>query len=198
MDGAESEVMKQIEKVSEVCKETGARSVDFTDDAKRQVQLWKGRKSMIPSLSKYRDDLVTVMLADDMSVPMSALPETVKEFQRISDQYDIIIATYGHAGDGNLHTKVLMDPGKREHWQQAEKAVTEIYEVVERMNGTVTGEHGIGITKAPFMMKERASAIGTMKAIKRALDPNNIMNPHKIMDWEDGFIVKLRYKMEGD
>jgi len=196
VDGPESEVKKQIVRVSEVCKDTGAISVEFTDEPKRQVELWKGRKSMIPALNKYRDDYATVMLADDMSVPMSAIPRTVKEFQAISDKYDIIIATYGHSGDGNLHTKVLMDPCNEQHWEQAEKAVNEVYEVVARVGGTVTGEHGIGITKAPFMIKERGQAVQVMKAIKRALDPNNIMNPHKIMDWEEGFITHLRYKFE--
>jgi len=196
VDGTASGVKDLIEKVSQVCRETGAVSVDFTDDEDRQVELWKGRKSMIPSLSKYREDMATVMLADDMAVPMSQVPAAVKAFQEISDRYDIIIATYGHAGDGNLHTKVLMDPTSREHWKQAEKAVTEIYEKVSELGGTVTGEHGVAITKAPFFLKERASAIPTMKAIKRALDPNNIMNPHKIMQWEKGFITNLRYKLE--
>jgi len=198
VDGSEADVKAQIEVVNEICKATGARSVEFTEDPKRKVELWKGRKAMIPALSKYREDLVTVMLADDMAVPMSQVPAAIKGFQEISDQYDIIIASYGHSGDGNLHTKVLMDPSKQSHWDQAEKAVAQVYEKVLELDGTVTGEHGIGITKAPFFMKERATSIKAMKAIKRALDPNNIMNPHKIMDWEGNFITHLRYHVESD
>jgi glycolate oxidase len=198
VDGEEAVIKNTIEKVSKICKETGAMSVEFTDDEKRIVQLWKGRKGMIPSLSKLREDFVTVMLADDMSVPISMVPCAVTEFQKISDKYDIIVASYGHAGDGNLHTKVLMDPTKKSHWVQAENAVKEIYDVVLKLDGTVTGEHGIAITKAPFFHKERGPLIPTMKAIKRAMDPNNIMNPHKIMDWEEGFITHVRYKIEGD
>lgn len=196
VDGDAQIIKDQIEKVSNICKESGANQVDFTDDEKRIVELWKGRKGMIPALSKLNDDFATVMLADDMSVPISQVPNAVKEFQAISDKYEIIVASYGHAGDGNLHTKVLMDPTRKSHWEQAEKAVQEVYDVVLRLGGTVTGEHGVAITKAPFFRQERKALIPAMRAIKHALDPNNIMNPHKLMDWEEGFITHLRYKIE--
>ncbi|SES70906.1 glycolate oxidase [Methanococcoides vulcani] len=196
VDGSTNDVKDQIETVMEVCKSSGALSVDFTDDPERKEELWKGRKAMIPALSKYDDDLVTVMLADDMAVPMSKVPEAVKAFQEISDKYDIIIASYGHSGDGNLHTKVLMDPTKKSHWDQAETAVEEIYEKVMDLGGTITGEHGVGMTKAPFFLKERQCSLNAMKTIKMALDPNNIMNPNKIMDWEGNFISHLRYHLE--
>ncbi len=198
VDGDQEIIAKTIEKVSQICKDTGAIQVDFTDDEKRITELWKGRKGMIPALSKLNEDFVTVMLADDMSVPISQVPCAITEFQKISDKYDIIIASYGHAGDGNLHTKVLMDPTKKSHWDQAEKAVKEIYDVVLELGGTTTGEHGIALTKAPFFHKERGPLIPTMRAIKRAMDPNNIMNPHKMMDWEGSFITHVRYKVEGD
>jgi glycolate oxidase len=198
VDGDKKIISDLIKKVSDICKSSGAISVDFTDDEKRIIELWKGRKGMIPALSKLNEDFVTVMLADDMSVPISKVPKAVTAFQKISDKYDIIVASYGHAGDGNLHTKVLMDPTSKEHWRQAELAVQEVYDKVLELDGTVTGEHGIAITKAPFFHKERADAIPVMKAIKRALDPNNIMNPHKLMDWEDGFITHLRYKVESE
>ncbi|WP_135606885.1 FAD-binding oxidoreductase [Methanococcoides sp. NM1] len=198
VDGSTNDVKDQIETVMEVCKASGSLSVDFTDDPERKEELWKGRKAMIPALSKYDDDLVTVMLADDMAVPMSKVPEAVKAFQEISDKYDIIIASYGHSGDGNLHTKVLMDPTKKSHWDQAEKAVEEIYEKVMDLGGTITGEHGVGMTKAPFFLKERQCSLNAMKTIKMALDPNNIMNPNKIMDWEGNFISHLRYHLEDE
>jgi glycolate oxidase len=198
VDGEEAVIGKTIEKVSKICHESGAIKVDFTDDEKRIVELWKGRKGMIPALSKLNEDFVTVMLADDMSVPISQVPCAITEFQKISDKYEIIVASYGHAGDGNLHTKVLMDPTKKSHWDQAEVAVKEIYDVVLALGGTVTGEHGIALTKAPFFHKERGPLIPAMKAIKKAMDPNNIMNPHKMMDWEGNFITHLRYKVEED
>jgi glycolate oxidase len=198
VDGERSIIKDKIETVSQICKDSGATSVEFTDDEKRIADLWKGRKGMIPALSKLSDDKVTVMLADDMSVPISKVPQAVKEFQEISDKYEIIIASYGHAGDGNLHTKVLMDPTKKSHWAEAETAVQEVYDSVLKLGGTVTGEHGIAITKAPFFHQERGALVPVMKAIKSAMDPNNIMNPHKIMDWDTGFVTHLRYKIEDE
>ncbi len=193
VDGSLCDVKEQIKAVSQVCRDSGAVSVEFTDDPDRKEELWRGRKAMIPALCKYNEELVTVMLADDMAVPMSKVPAAVRAFEEISDKYDIVIASYGHSGDGNLHTKVLMDPSKQAHWDQAEEAVEQIYDKVIELGGTVTGEHGVAITKAPFFLKERASSLNAMRAIKKALDPNNIMNPGKIMDREGKFITDLRY-----
>jgi glycolate oxidase len=89
-----------------------------------------------------------------------------------------------------------MDPLDPEHWKHAEQATAEIFDAVHEVGGTTTGEHGTGITKAPYMRKERASVLLVMKKIKQALDPNNIMNPHKMMDWEEGIITHLRYPVD--
>lgn len=196
VDGHPAAVKEEIEKVAEICKKSGAKSVDFTDDEARKGELRKGRKAMIPALSRYVPEWAAVILADDMAVPISKIPFTVKAFHEISDRHGIIIATYGHAGDGNLHTKVLMDPLDPEHWRHGEEATKEIFDVVNKAGGTTTGEHGTGITKAPFMRNERATLIEIMKKIKKTLDPNNIMNPGKMMDWEDGIITHLRYPVD--
>ncbi|UCH89403.1 MAG: FAD-binding protein [Thermoplasmata archaeon] len=193
VDGHPEAVKEDIEKVAEICKSSGATSVEYTDDEKRKVELRKGRKSMIPALSRYKPEWAAVILADDMAVPISKIPQTVKAFHEIADKHGIIVATYGHAADGNLHTKVLMDPLDPEHWKHGEQATAEIFEAVHNVGGTTTGEHGTGITKAPYMRAERKSLIEFMKKIKRTLDPNNIMNPNKMMDWEEGIITHLRY-----
>jgi glycolate oxidase len=193
VDGHPAAVKEDIENVAEVCKKSGAISVEFTDDEKRKVELRKGRKSMIPALSRYKPEWAAVILADDMAVPISQIPKTVKAFHEIADRHGIIVATYGHAADGNLHTKVLMDPLDPEHWKHGEQATAEIFDAVYAVGGTTTGEHGTGITKAPYMRKERSSLLKFMKMIKKVLDPNNIMNPNKMMDWEEGIITHLRY-----
>jgi len=151
---------------------------------------------MIPSLSKLKPEYSTVMLADDMAVPISKVPDAIRGFLEIQENLDIMIPPYGHAGDGNLHTKVLLDPESKDHWLQADKAVREIYDLVLELGGTVTGEHGVGISKAEYFHKERADAIPFMRAIKRALDPKNILNPYKIFDWDEGFLTHLRYPIE--
>ncbi len=194
--GSPAGAKEDIQTVGKVCKETGAFSIDFTDDESQIEALFLGRKQMIPSLSALNEAYATVMLADDMAVPVSQVPKAVAGFKAIQDKYDILIPAYGHAGDGNLHTKVLMDPTNPDHWRQADQACKEVYDLVLELGGTVTGEHGIAITKSPFFRKERASCIDTMKSIKKALDPNNIMNPFKIMDWEKGMVTHLRYPVE--
>lgn len=204
LDGSPEDVKRDIEIVNKICKDTGAVSTEFTEDEDRIVQLWKARKAMIPSLSILKEHYVTTMLADDMAVPVSQIPKAVAGIWDISEKYDIIIPPYGHAGDGNLHTKVLMMPADPGHWEQAQKAVKEVYELIHALGGTTTGEHGIGITKAPDFHRERKAMIPMMKAVKKALDPNNIMNPHKIDQWTDGFLHELRYptdpnrKLEGN
>lgn len=105
-------------------------------------------------------------------------------------KYGIIVGTYGHAGDGNLHTKVLLNPRDENSWKNAEKAVDEIYKAVKKLRGLASGEHGIGITKAPWMDEDGE----TMERIKKAIDPNNIMNPGKMMQWKKSIISHLRYK----
>jgi len=195
-DGHPEAVKDEIRKVREICEKNGAFFMDYTEDPERIEDLWKGRKQMLASLSILKPEFATIMLADDMAVPISKVPEAVKGFLEIQDKYDIYIPPYGHAGDGNLHTKVLLDPENPDHWHQAEKAVQEIYDLVLALGGTVTGEHGIAISKAEYFHKERADSIPFMRAIKRALDPKNILNPYKIFDWEETFLHNLRYPVE--
>jgi glycolate oxidase len=198
-DGPVEEVRREMVQVERLCKESGSTSFTPTEDPKVYNAWHDARKSVMPALGRYRPDLKIVSLADDMAVPISRVAEAVMAFKRVSDENDILIATYGHASDGNLHTKFLLDPTKPEDWRRAEKALSEIYDAVLGLNGTVTGEHGVGISKAPFMKKERASALKTMQAIKRALDPNDIMNPGKLFEWEgEGVITTLRYPAEVD
>ncbi|HID32130.1 MAG TPA: 4Fe-4S dicluster domain-containing protein, partial [bacterium (Candidatus Stahlbacteria)] len=198
VDGHPEVVKDNINKVSEVCRKVGAIEVKFTDDPAEETKLWAARKAMIPSLSKYKEGWVCVMLADDMSVPMSKIPYVVRRFHEIADKYGILIPTYGHAGDGNLHTKVIMDPKSEEHWKAVEKAISEVYDVVHEVGGTTTGEHGSAISKAPFMQKERGKVgVEAMRAVKKALDPNDIMNPNKMMEWEGSVITHLRYSTDG-
>jgi glycolate oxidase len=196
VDGHPAVVKEELEIVVQVARDSGAILVESTDDPAQIVAMMKGRKSMIPALSKFKENMVTVMLADDMGVPPSKVPKAVKKFHEIQERYPgIYIPTYGHAGDGNLHTKFIMDPTEPGIWERAERANEEIFNAVLELGGTVTGEHGVSITKAPYFKRERADSLDAMRKIKRALDPNNILNPGKMFDWaEQGIVHFLRYK----
>jgi glycolate oxidase len=196
VDGHPNVVEDEIKLVSEICKKSEAVSVEFSTDKDTMDKWIAGRKAVLPSLSRYGEKYVSVSLADDMAVPMSQIPKAVKAFQEIAKKNGVMIGTYGHAADGNLHTKMLLDPKSKTSWENGEKAVKEIFDAVLELGGTVTGEHGVAISKAPYMQKERPTALETMKAIKKAMDPNNIMNPGKMMDWEGSIISHLRYEVE--
>jgi len=193
VDGDPKVVAEELVEVVKVADSIGAVGLQQSDDPAQMAKWTNSRKSVMAALSRYGPGLVSVSLADDMGVPISKIPDAVVEFAKIADKYGVVIGTYGHAADGNLHTKMLLNPESPESWRAGEKAVRDIFDTCLRLGGTVTGEHGVGISKAPYFQKERASAIMTMKAIKNALDPNNIMNPGKMQDW-DGYIIQhLRY-----
>jgi glycolate oxidase len=196
VDGEPKVVEEELVIVQQVCKEVGSIGMESSSDPKQMARWTYGRKSIMSSLSRYGEGFVSVSLADDMAVPISKIPQAVVAFKQISDRNGVIVGTYGHAADGNLHTKMLLDPTSEDYWRRGEKAVGEIFDTVISLGGTVTGEHGVGISKAPYMQKERRGALRSMRAIKLALDPNNILNPGKIMDWEGSILRELRYPCE--
>jgi glycolate oxidase len=193
VDGDPLVVEKEVKHVHEICQKVGAISVEFSSDLKQMASWTAGRKAVLPALSRLGEGSVSVSLADDMGVPISKIPDAVVAFQEIAKRNGVLVGTYGHAADGNLHTKMLLDAEDPEAWRNGEKAVGEIFDKCIELGGTVTGEHGVGISKAPWMQKERASALGAMQAIKLALDPKNILNPGKLQQWEGSIITKLRY-----
>jgi glycolate oxidase len=198
VDGHPVAVEDELKIVEEIAKQSGAVSTEASRD-KKKIDYWTyARKAIMPSLSRYGEKFVSVALADDMSVPISKIPQAVVAFQKIAEQNGVIVGTYGHSADGNLHTKMLVEPGSDDSWRRGEKAVGQIYDKVLELGGTVTGEHGVSITKAPYMKKERADSLETMRRIKKALDPKNIMNPGKMFDWEGNIIAHLRYPAFGE
>jgi glycolate oxidase len=107
------------------------------------------------------------------------------------------MAVYGHCGSGVIHTKIMLDPKKKSQWKDAEHVIEELYDYVHSVGGVTSAEHGIGLSKAPPWKKARSDIVPVMRNIKRALDPNNILNPHKLMDAPDDWVkaTNLRYKV---
>lgn len=193
VDGEPEAVERDLQVVAEIARSVGATTVTPTHD-KKQIAAWtSARKSVMTSLAALKPGFSSVSLADDMAVPVSKIPDAVKAYQEISSKYRVTVATYGHASDGNLHTKMLLDPLDKDEWDRGVKAVSEIFEKTIELGGTVTGEHGVGISKAPDFQKERSSVISSIKAIKKAMDPNNILNPGKLEQWEGSILTHLRY-----
>ncbi len=188
-----------MESIKKICEGHNGTGIKVSDDPGEMARIYAGRKKLFPSLSKYREGLACVSLADDMAVPISKIADCVHEIHEIAKRNNVIMSAYGHCGAGLIHTKILMDPTKKSQWEDAKRAVKQVYEYVHRIGGTTSGEHGIALSKAPSWKEEKRDSLEMMRAIKRALDPNNILNPHKLMDAPDDWTTAtaLRYQVKG-
>ncbi|MFH1629576.1 MAG: FAD-linked oxidase C-terminal domain-containing protein [Pseudomonadota bacterium] len=173
----QTETDYQIEKVIRIFKDNNPKEVKRAKTDKEVVELWAARKSAYAVLARIK----THFVLEDVTVPMSNIAELFKGIQAISKRYAIQIATFGHAGDGNLHPQILYDGYDPEQVKRMEAAVADLFKLAVDLGGTLTGEHGIGLSKAPFMTLEHDPvAMDVMRKIKKMFDPNNILNPGKM------------------
>lgn len=173
----QTETDYQIEKVIRIFKDNNPKEVKRAKTDKEVVELWAARKSAYAVLARIK----THFVLEDVTVPMSNIAELFKGIQAISKRYGIQIATFGHAGDGNLHPQILYDGYDPEQVKRMEAAVADLFKLAVDLGGTLTGEHGIGLSKAPFMTLEHDPvAMDVMRKIKKMFDPNNILNPGKM------------------
>jgi glycolate oxidase len=178
VDGHPAEVAEDAEKIVEICKKAGALSVKAAENAEERANLWAARRNALPALARAKPTTVL----EDATVPRSKIPEMIRTLNEIALKYDLTIGTFGHAGDGNLHPTILCDRRDKEEYKRVEDAVNEIFEKALALKGTLSGEHGIGKAKSKWMEKEtsRATLEYSLK-MKKAIDPNNILNPGKII-----------------
>ncbi|MGD9364771.1 MAG: FAD-linked oxidase C-terminal domain-containing protein [Desulfobacteraceae bacterium] len=173
----QAETDYQLEKVVAVFNANHPLEVKKASSREEALDLWKARKSAYAVLARIQSHFVL----EDVTVPMGKIADLLRGIGDISRRHDLQIATFGHAGDGNLHPQILYDGYNPDEVARVEKAVADLFELSIKLNGTLTGEHGIGLAKAPFMTLEHdAVAIDAMRLVKRAFDPNNILNPGKM------------------
>ncbi|TET53771.1 MAG: FAD-binding protein, partial [Anaerolineales bacterium] len=170
-DGSDEEaVVREIEEVARICRETGAREVKVATDEAERDTLWKARRSVSPSLARQAPN----KLGEDITVPRSAIPEAIRRIKAISESYGLPIVIFGHAGDGNLHPNILFDRRDPEQWEKVERIVGEVFNVALELGGTLSGEHGVGTFKLPYVEQALgATSIDIQRRVKRALDPQN-------------------------
>lgn len=167
----------QLEIIERVFKENGCSTFKIAKDAKEASDLWFARRNASPSLSVYGSK----KLNEDVTVPRSALPELLERFYAIAEKYQVKIPCFGHTGDGNVHTNVMVDGSDSKQVKIAYQAIEEVFQATIDLGGTLSGEHGIGIAKAPYMrMAFSEEEMTLFEDIKHAFDPNNILNPHKM------------------
>ncbi len=201
IDGPKAAVQEQIEKINQICKSVGGLENIWSDNPVEKAQLFAARGGLVPAMSRLRPHHRLVPLVEDFGVPISRIPETIAEIQKIGDKYGFPVATFGHIGDGNLHATFVMNPTDASHWEKVKGIALEFIDMTLRFGGTVSAEHGIGMAKAPYIGGQLGESLNVMKQIKKALDPNNILNPGKmgfndaitdILD-ENSFINYLKF-----
>jgi len=177
-DGAdEASVLREIEAVAKICQETGARQVKVAKDEVERANLWQARRSVSPALARKAPN----KLGEDITVPRSAIPEAVRRLKAISAKYGLPIVIFGHAGDGNLHPNILFDKRDLGQWKKIGLMAAEEFALALELGGTLSGEHGVGALKRPYMEQALGPvSLEVQKRIKAALDPLNILNPGKV------------------
>lgn len=188
----------EMQGMKEICEKHDGKVTAMSYDAKERTKIYAGRKKLFPALSRYKEGFACTSLADDMAVPYSKMAECAMKIHEIAEKNGIIMTAYGHCGSGVMHTKILMDTTKKEQWEAAKNAVEEVYDYVDSIGGITSGEHGIALSKAPAWKRARKDLVEAMRKIKHALDPNNILNPHKLMDAPDDWLTAtpIRYRVE--
>jgi len=180
VDGHKEAVNKQIQKIEEISRKHNGLQIKSTDDPKERMELWKGRSGLVSALSRIKPGYRLIPIVEDIGVPISNIPAAIKGAQKIAEDNDIIIANFGHVGDGNVHNTFVLDVRDKSEWDKVRNVSDELINLALSLNGTITAEHGSGLAKAPFIERELGTGLDIMRRIKNALDPNNIMNPGKM------------------
>jgi glycolate oxidase len=178
VDGMSEElVTREAEAVMGVVTGNNGELKSANSDAERD-QLWTARRNALPALASLNN---TVVL-EDATVPRSRITDMLVACEEIGKKYNLMLGTFGHAGDGNLHPTILCDKYNKEEIGRVHQAVDEIFEVALGFGGTLSGEHGIGIAKMKYLGNELGqSGLNLMRSIKESLDPEYILNPGKMV-----------------
>lgn len=180
VDGTPSVVEHDGKVIEKACLEAGALYVRSAKGLEEREALWKARRALSPAIMKIRP----LKINEDVAVPRMKIPALITGIEKLASKHRITIVNFGHAGDGNVHVNLLLDPDDKDEVSRAQDGVRELFELVVSLGGTLSGEHGIGIAKAPYLDIElEASALEVMRKIKKTLDPKNILNPHKTFDY---------------
>lgn len=168
---------KDLEIIEKVFKENGCFNFIIAKDEKESNDLWFSRRNCSQAITCYG----SLKINEDITVPRSKLPALLEKINEVSKKYDVLIPCFGHTGDGNVHTNVMVDKDNEDEVKKGYAAIEEIFKITIDLGGTLSGEHGIGISKAPYMkLAFSDSEMELFRAIKKAFDPNNILNPNKM------------------
>lgn len=177
VDGLECAVSHEARIIASVCREAGAFDLRTAVTAAECDELWRARRAISPALGRIKPHKIN----EDITVPRTRITQLIRSVHEVARRHDLIIVCFGHAGDGNIHTNIMLDRKSPDELVRAERAVEEIFRLVLELGGTLSGEHGVGIAKSPYLLWEVGEGgYNAMRQIKQALDPLDILNPGKV------------------
>jgi glycolate oxidase subunit GlcD len=179
-DGIKEIVTRDMNAIGKICKKYDVQEFTWSGDPAKAAEIMEARGKLVPTLSRIKPGNRLVAISEDLGVPPTKIPETIKRAQEIAEKYDLLLTTFGHIGDGNVHTTFVTDMRSQDEWDRFKPAADELAELALEMGGTVTAEHGTGLARAPYIERQLGPALEVMRSIKKALDPNNILNPGKM------------------
>jgi glycolate oxidase len=180
VDGDKSLTRREVKKTQELCLGSGAFQFLAPSSRKEAEKLWEARRNVSPSVYKLKPDKVS----EDIVVPRSRMAELVLFLDELGRKYRFPIPAYGHAGDGNLHVNIMYDKSVPGEVEKLDQVIRDLFRRIIEMHGTISGEHGIGITKAPYLEMELSrEVVQLMLRLKNAFDPKGILNPGKIFPY---------------
>jgi len=176
-DGDRASIDRDMRRMAEACEAEGATAVRVAASEAEAAEVLQARRAVLPALSR----LEPLTILEDATVPRSRIAEMVERIQEIARHHDLTIGTFGHAGDGNLHPTIVLDPADAAAMERAHTAVDEIFAEAIVMDGSITGEHGVGLVKLRHLEAQLgAEHLALLRRIKAAFDPNGILNPGKL------------------
>lgn len=177
VDGPEACLDTSLDSVSAAAHNNGMLSLHIATSAEETRALWRTRKALSPALRK----IAPKKINEDVVVPVSNIPALINGLQQLSNEYGITIVNFGHAGNGNIHVNLLINPDDPAQTANADACLSKVFDLVLSLQGTLSGEHGVGLVKREFVGREiEPVTLDLMRRIKQQFDPNNILNPDKM------------------
>jgi len=176
VDGTHSMVSQAMEEIASICNSCQGK-VSVAEDSYSKERLWEARRAVSPALYHIRPTKIN----EDIVVPRGRVPDMLRSLREIAERRKIIIANFGHAGDGNIHVNIMTDKNNPAEYENAKNALKEIFAATLELEGTISGEHGVGLAKKDYVgMELSETSLGIMKSIKDVFDPKGIFNPGKM------------------
>jgi len=177
VDGQTEALDRAAEKVAACAKNDGLLDIRVAQSVAEVAALWQTRKALSPALRKVAPKKIN----EDIAVPVTEMPALIAGLDKLAEKYQLTIINFGHAGNGNIHVNLLLDPDDPLQSRKAHQCLDEVFSLVLTLNGTLSGEHGVGLEKRDYIDRELdANSLELMRDIKRQFDPNGILNPDKL------------------